>query len=311
MRCNILFVDSELSGEISAKELRERARELGLRGTPKEFASLRRYGLLRVARRAGLGRGKGTQTIYAAGSVEQIQALAPYLKRPSRDHSRVVWRFWWDGGTVDMYWIRERINSSVSGLGSTRRRFVDGVTGKIKPGGKEFVSKTATMRPVAGIGPVRERLGGEWVLVIELVLKMIVGVFPDGLAAAGAREVFAKAFGVPEDRLDLGAPLLKELLRIYRGTIDAPAGVGTAPFSDEQLFWARAAARSLIASLRPDAEVTFGRGPMGFAAHAFGPELVIQFQALVVLLLLRLKSDRAFEALLQQQLPATPEGSRT
>lgn len=92
-----------------ASEVLARAREAGHRPSTAQIARWHRAGLLRRPRQRPLGRGKGTETVYAFGTGDQLVALCEiHFREKVRRLADIGWRLWWRGFTVDdEYWRPE------------------------------------------------------------------------------------------------------------------------------------------------------------------------------------------------------------
>src|SRR5438034_7454182 len=72
----------------------------GFRVTKTQLARWHRAGLLaRPVRRQGLGRGKGTVSIYPPGTGKQLLSLVAIHSRERR-LPFVAWKLWWEGHNI-------------------------------------------------------------------------------------------------------------------------------------------------------------------------------------------------------------------
>jgi hypothetical protein len=94
---------AETSGYLLAQ-----ARKAGFSVKDEKLRRWQRRGLLPPVQRHGLGRGRGTESLYPAGSAKQLVALCAQVKkrRVLRD---AAWAIWWENYPVSEAWIRERL----------------------------------------------------------------------------------------------------------------------------------------------------------------------------------------------------------
>ena len=83
-----------------ACDLIARAAEAGFEVSPTQLARWHRHGLLPRPWQQPLGKGKGTETVYPAGTGDQLLALCEFRKQ-TRLLGRVGWHLWWHGFPVD------------------------------------------------------------------------------------------------------------------------------------------------------------------------------------------------------------------
>jgi len=81
------------------------ARVRGKPVSPTQLARWHREGYLPKPTRRGLGRGRGTVSIYPPGTREQLLALCDFLSK-ERDAEKVAWRMWWAGYPVTSSFAR-------------------------------------------------------------------------------------------------------------------------------------------------------------------------------------------------------------
>jgi hypothetical protein len=87
-----------------ACDLIARAAEAGFEVSPTQLARWHRRGLLRRPWQQSLGRGKGTECLYPAGTGDQLLALCE-LRKQTRLLGRIGWGLCWRGYPVDTrYW---------------------------------------------------------------------------------------------------------------------------------------------------------------------------------------------------------------
>jgi len=101
--------------EESARLIREFALARGHQVTPHQLHRWQQSGLLRKPRQSGLGRARGTEVLYAAGTSAQVVRLCELLKE---NRSLVVgfWRLWWEGCQVDAERVRTLLHDKLDQL---------------------------------------------------------------------------------------------------------------------------------------------------------------------------------------------------
>jgi hypothetical protein len=67
--------------------------------TPTQLRQWQQAGLLPQPRQRGLGRGKGSETLYPAGSIEQLLVICRALKNKRR-RVEAAWALWWRGVSI-------------------------------------------------------------------------------------------------------------------------------------------------------------------------------------------------------------------
>src|SRR6185312_3198062 len=96
--CIVPAMGEEAYVEPSA-ELLARATAAAHHVSETQLARWHRAGLLSRPRRRSLGRGRGTQTLYRAGTGDQLLALCEIHKRHKKLET-VGWQLWWRGFPV-------------------------------------------------------------------------------------------------------------------------------------------------------------------------------------------------------------------
>jgi hypothetical protein len=94
-------------GETAAALLADReARVRGKPVSPTQLARWHREGYIPKPTRPGLGRGRGSVSIYPPGTRAQLRALCRFLSK-ERDAEKVGWRLWWAGYPVPASFARK------------------------------------------------------------------------------------------------------------------------------------------------------------------------------------------------------------
>jgi hypothetical protein len=78
----------------------------GFRVTRTQLRQWQQAGLLPQPRQRGLGRGKGSETLYPAGSIEQLLVICRALKNKRR-RVEAAWALWWRGVSIPEKLVRE------------------------------------------------------------------------------------------------------------------------------------------------------------------------------------------------------------
>ncbi len=161
---------SDGAAEERADYLLALARAHGFRPTKAQRARWHRVGLLpRAIRRQGLGRGKGTISIYPAGTGKQLLALLAIHAHERRLPS-VDWKLWWEGHNVSTQRARAYLERIVAGYGRTLQEWVkDGVVTK---SGEDLIECVSRMRGEKHFSRLRKRVGKK--LFPRFMLQVLV-----------------------------------------------------------------------------------------------------------------------------------------
>ena len=99
----------------SRDDLIKSAASLGYAITAAQLARWHRAGLLPRPSQRSLGRGRGTETVYPAGTSVQLVALC-HRKEEERRLDRLAFGLWWDGFTVDPDVIKGLLKASAGSM---------------------------------------------------------------------------------------------------------------------------------------------------------------------------------------------------
>lgn len=102
-----------MDGETAAA-LREIAAAHGPTVTPKQLLRWHTVGLLPRPRRRHLGRGRGTQTVYPAGTAAQLLALLKLHEGRRLRVERAGFALWYDGWPVDVVFARDALGKAAA-----------------------------------------------------------------------------------------------------------------------------------------------------------------------------------------------------
>jgi hypothetical protein len=116
----------------SANFLLSVAAEAGFVLTKRQLARWHRAGLLPKPKQEGLGRHKGSQSLYPEGTAKQLLAICELMKKERRlEH--LSWQLWWQGFDIDLEFIRDFIAKRWHRWDLTVGSFIDRRTGRLKP----------------------------------------------------------------------------------------------------------------------------------------------------------------------------------
>lgn len=109
----------------SRDDLIKSAASLGYAITAAQLARWHRAGLLPRPNQRSLGRGRGTETVYPAGTSVQLVALC-HMREGERRLDRLAFGLWWDGFTVDPDVIKDLLKASAGSMEEQLRKAVAG-----------------------------------------------------------------------------------------------------------------------------------------------------------------------------------------
>ena len=92
--------------EESRGDLVRAAAAEGFHVTPTQLRQWQQAGYLPQPRQRGLGRGKGSETVYPDGSIEQLLVICRALKKKRR-RGEATWALWWRGSPIPEKLVRE------------------------------------------------------------------------------------------------------------------------------------------------------------------------------------------------------------
>ncbi len=263
-----------------------RAREAGFKVSAAQLARWHRSGLVPSPRQHSLGRGKGTQSLYPAGTASQVVALCQ-MHRTTRSLNDVGWFLWWYGFSVaERYW-HERLSEAAAKW--------DGAIGRMKRHARRLDSEDDEVADQADrdlmrardarinlklLRRIRKRVGkDEFPSVLRLVIGLAVGQFKDGPAMATEDRVIDKTLGLDTARehslpgtspwLDGSVrPVLAQLSELL-ATNRFAAVLKRTPA--RELHQARDEIRDILLGLRAFArglQKSFGKNPFGLGVLA-------------------------------------------
>jgi hypothetical protein len=286
--CKLQVMGGLSSGE-PASLLLAQAKAAGFEVSCSQLARWHRQGLLARPQQRALGRGKGTESLYPAGTSNQLLALCKIL-RQTRLLDQAGWCLWWEGFSVDKkHWMPaiEKAGQRWDAAVSEMSEAVDGDDADylLKDSlidDLDKLSETRTENRV--IRRARKRVGkAQFSRLLRILLETAVGQFrswdeiadtDDGENDTDAK-IAERGMGISrarKDRLGNAGPWLSGDIAAHLVTLSSLfarnrlADVYKAA-SDEQLLQARDELRQLIrmfAGLGPLLEGIFGRHAFGF-----------------------------------------------
>jgi hypothetical protein len=185
--------------------------EARIRGKPVSATQLARWhreGYLPTPVRKGLGRGKGTVSIYPAGTREQLRALCAFFSK-ERDAEKVAWRLWWAGYAVPSAFAHPWLERAAGEWETYVQALLAEQTAEerelhlLPEGVADVVDQAATARlrrPL--LRRMRVRAGPDgFSALFRMILEMASGTFhgyyrdPDG-SSAEDQQIVTKALGL-------------------------------------------------------------------------------------------------------------------
>ncbi len=249
-------------------------------------AQLRRWhlaGLLPRPEQEHLSRGRGTRSIYPAGTGEQLVALCElHLGRGEKRLDRVAWRLWWRGHDVSMEQVRIFLEKVAAELDRLMEQLVD-PEGGLSESAQDQVDAAAKMRLSKPLSGARKRVGAKsFDTFVGLMYGLGTGTFealqPGDPQADIDRRVLEKGLGLERartDRIGGNEPWLPEdwagsgLAQMSRFIGGIRWGEELAGLAGEELRDARDSARpwlEMIGGYARIFEQTLGRGALGITA---------------------------------------------
>jgi hypothetical protein len=198
--------------------------EARIRGKPVSATQLARWhreGYLPTPMRKGLGRGRGTVSIYPPGTREQLRALCAFFSK-ERDAEKVAWRLWWAGYAVPAAFARPWLGRAASAWEAYAQALRAEQTeeerklGLLPESVADVVDQAATARLQRTLlRRMRARSGRDGFSALSrMILEMASGTFhgyyrdPDG-SAAEDQQIVMQALGL--NRLTSSGMLPPEL----------------------------------------------------------------------------------------------------
>jgi len=273
----------------------ELAKANGYQVSATQLSAWHRYGLIPKPEQVHLGRGRGTTSVYPAGTGEQLLSLCElHLDQGEKRLDYVAWRLWWEEYDVSLKPVRSFLGRVAGVLDRTVRELVDPNTGELSELAWEQIEQSPTARLGKPLGGVRRRVGRDlFPTVLRAMYGVTTGTF-DGLysedpdEAAIDRRALEKGFGLERARTDRiggndpwlpGAWVEEALGEGAKWLGEVVWTDELAASSDEQLLQARDETRFVLAlfggfSLAFDELIgrgAFGLSVLGEAIRVMGP----------------------------------------
>jgi hypothetical protein len=288
---------AESGGETAEALLTDpQARVRGRPVSPTQLARWHREGYLPTPKHKGLGRGRGTVSIYPAGTREQLRALCAFLSR-ERDAEKVAWRMWWAGYDVAEKYVRDSLEREAADWGRAMQQLRELLgrtstteseaadSGELPEAFFDFLDQMSSRRiPKVAFAQARKRIGRErFATFMRLLIEVSTGTFTgytvDAVTGTAdeERQLTEAALGVTRgrtDRLADAGPWLtgdtEDALRdINRLVQQHPPGFGIETATLEELARTRDEVKAFVAMLvgwSAVFEQMFGRGAFGLTA---------------------------------------------
>ncbi len=183
-----------VAGE-TAEELIALAKARGFRVSKTQLARWHRAGLLPSPRQEGLGRGRGTQSVYAPGTGKQLVALLE-IRADERRLVFVAWKLWWAGYDTPTKVVR----ALLSQVADRWERFLRTVVTKEGPSkrGLDFLERVETARLTdKTLRQWRRRVGKRrFSTFVLLMLQLVSATFKDWRDQDDPK-IFSRGLGLP------------------------------------------------------------------------------------------------------------------
>ncbi len=183
------------SGGEPAEYLLATARAHEFRVSRTQLARWHRGGLLPRPTQRGLGRGRGTESVYPAGTAKLLLALLR-VRKGERRLSRIAWHLWWAGHDVLTDQIRAYLERLAAEWERRLKRLMQ--DGALTEAGLKFVDQTAARRiGDKGYQRIRRRVGRRRMpTFMRIAIEVVSGVFEDW-ADPDEPEIVGRGLGVP------------------------------------------------------------------------------------------------------------------
>ena len=205
-----------------------------------QLAYWHRKGLLPAPDIARLGKGHGTESVYPAGTSEQLLVLCDIYQEHKRT-ADIGWRLWLRGYPIS--------DARIRGYVSTHARRFDRLRGSTDEDPDDIVNASETRRlPTTGLGMIRRHVGPKrFPTAVRVLLEVGVGDF-NGFEDAGEAAILEKALGSPALGGNIG-----EALSLVSRLLRTPLNSSVVNATDDDLAEARKEFTSVFGMLR-----TFG-----------------------------------------------------
>ena len=298
-------------------------RAVAAAGEQVTLAQLRRWhraGLIAVPQQRPLGRGRGTVTVYPAGTSERALAIC-VLRRQRRSLEDIGWLLWWEGHDIPAPLVRAALEREAASLRATAASLFT-ATGladellNILDSGRELQVRSKTFRRA------RKRVGMKQFGGFVESLMLAAGGFGDTLLDEDVA-LIDKGLGFDRARTDLlpsGEPWLTsepraDLAAIGRLFNINELDVGARRADDEELAKARDEAKAfaeLMISMSAVIRQGFDGWAYGFGLFGAWAEEALgdpkgQHRLLLIWLALRTPELRAGMATIAEQAAAAAE----
>ena len=307
------------------------ASDAGRPVSPSQLGRLHRAGLIPAPQIRALGRGRGTESRYPAGTAARLVRV---MEVHSQEHrlAQTAWRLWWEDGGLIPPPARQLLTRVASSVDQERERLAALVAGD-HAGNFEAVAEMDQLyadaendRLPGPLGEMRRNVGRErFATVVRTIAEVGAGRFtaPDSDDEQDdAGRLVDRALGLDRartDRLAGSEPWLTSEpavdLALLSQIIGSQSLLELAQSSDSQIDLARVEMQSLVnvvTAIGPLLERLHGRGAFGLGTMGRLFSLRdARTQALLLLGWLALRSNDALQAGLEQFTSLLPQAAAT
>ncbi len=170
-----MLIHHRSSGE-SADQLIAAASTHGFRISKTQLVRWHRVGLLPRPRQSGLGRGRGTESIYPPGTTRLLLDLCA-IRKHERRFSVIAWKLWWSGHDALTKQIRRSLQHFVVEWERVSKQWMQ--NGELTDDGANLLDQTQNPRNHGKVlRQLRRRVGYHRILkFMRVVMQVVSGEF--------------------------------------------------------------------------------------------------------------------------------------
>ncbi len=305
----------EASGYETREDLISFARANGYK-VEDSLARWHRLGLLPQPTQRSKGKGRGTDSLYPAGTHRQLMALLRiHVDGGEKRLAHVAWRLWWEGYEIPMESVRRFLLKAARSLEET----------PVPRWSEKLLTLAEKARIREPLGRIRRHTQGDFPTLVRVVLVVARGTFT-GFEDDEQRQIVDRSLGVPEQEAlvrssgETAVPhdAAATLALIARAVSNKGLSRMATDSADDELLAARDELRELFELMGTFGEAaawSFGRKAYPYtlfrrAIQALGPRM----QGAILLLHVSLRRDAAVKdgvAALLAEKPGWDEGYRS